>query len=128
MRLPVVYDVIKAAGITGFKYVAKKYGVQWDDRVSNYQLVQNELEAIYKELEDPNIEYPAYYEEPIHAYETGNLGWTAAYEVENALEFLAMRRFPEFRGQPEQAKKHLLKCVGAAILVRNNLCKILKNA
>jgi hypothetical protein len=33
---------------------------------------------------DPSIIYPAYYKQPFHAYEAGNLSWESALEVELA--------------------------------------------
>lgn len=41
---------------------------------------ENEMAAIA----NPTLEYPAYYLKPFHAYETGNLSWQAATEVEVA--------------------------------------------
>ncbi|MDX2270595.1 MAG: class I SAM-dependent methyltransferase [Cyanobacteriota bacterium] len=35
-------------------------------------------------IQNPNLVYPAYYVQPFHAYEQGNLGWDPAMEVEVA--------------------------------------------
>ena len=37
-------------------------------------------EAALKEIQDPELVYPAYYLEPFHCYETGNLNWESALE------------------------------------------------
>lgn len=116
LNLPGINDVLRFTGTLGFKSVAKKMGVKWEDRVSKYEAVQNELEEIFKETNNPNIEYPSYYFTPVHAYTKANLNWTAAYEAENALEFLAMARY-ELQGNPEQAKEKLFQRIKEIILV-----------
>ncbi len=55
--------------------------------------VSLQLEALRKELEDPSLPYPSYYLKPFHAYETGNLEWLAAYEVEPATYAMGIRTF-----------------------------------
>ena len=44
-------------------------------------------------MEDPSIQYPSYYLKPFHAYDSGNLGWLQACEVELATYAVALRTF-----------------------------------
>jgi len=37
------------------------------------------------------MDYPAYYTQPFHAYEDGNLNWLAAAEVESATSAMCLR-------------------------------------
>lgn len=48
-------------------------------------------------------EIPSYYQKPYHAYETGNLSWEAAYEVEIASCAVGARNFPQYGSKGEQA-------------------------
>lgn len=41
-------------------------------------------------------DYPEYYRQPYHAYETGNLSWEAAWEQELAGRAVGARNFPQF--------------------------------
>ncbi|EFJ40547.1 hypothetical protein VOLCADRAFT_84448 [Volvox carteri f. nagariensis] len=68
---------------------AESRGVRWDGHVDNMRR-QNE-----KELEDPAMSYPDYYLKPFHAYETGNLEWLAAYEVQPATYAMGIRTFKD---------------------------------
>lgn len=46
---------------------------------------------------------PSYYQKSFHAYETGNLSWEAAYEVEIASAAVGARNFPEYGSKGEDA-------------------------
>ena len=64
---------------------AESIGVQWTQQAE--QLRQRGPETWSQELseiQDPSLDYPSYYLQPFHAYETGNLSWAAATEVEVA--------------------------------------------
>ncbi|MBD2198855.1 MULTISPECIES: class I SAM-dependent methyltransferase [Calothrix] len=61
---------------------AEKMGVPWTQEVAQLQALDwtNELAKI----ENPQLSYPDYYLTSFHAYETGNMSWQAAFEVEPA--------------------------------------------
>ncbi|MGB8699438.1 MAG: class I SAM-dependent methyltransferase [Thermosynechococcaceae cyanobacterium] len=64
---------------------AESIGVQWTQDAQ--ALRDRGLETWNSELQqiqDPHLIYPDYYLKPFHAYETGNLSWDAATEVEVA--------------------------------------------
>jgi ubiquinone/menaquinone biosynthesis C-methylase UbiE len=64
---------------------AESVGVQWTQEATT--LRNRGLEIWNRELEkvqNPQLQYPDYYLKPFHAYDTGNLSWDAATEVEVA--------------------------------------------
>jgi len=46
---------------------------------------------------------PSYYQKSFHAYETGNLSWEAAFEVEIASAAVGARNFPQYGSKGEDA-------------------------
>lgn len=63
---------------------AEKIGVPWRENVR--QLRSHGWQAELNQVENPQIAYPDYYCCSFHAYETGNLNWEAAWEVESAAQ------------------------------------------
>jgi hypothetical protein len=64
---------------------AESVGVQWTQEAT--ALRERGIDTWTAELQriqNPNLQYPDYYLKPFHAYETGNLSWDAATEVEVA--------------------------------------------
>ncbi|WP_232214479.1 class I SAM-dependent methyltransferase [Rubidibacter lacunae] len=61
---------------------AEANGIPWRENVR--QLQQQNLQADYDAIANPNLEYPEYYCRPFHAYAEGNLNWQAAWEAESA--------------------------------------------
>ena len=61
---------------------AEELGVTWRDNVSN--LSQRDWSSEFDAIENKQIQYPEYYINSFHAYESGNLSWLAAWEVESA--------------------------------------------
>ncbi|EWM30643.1 methyltransferase type 11 [Nannochloropsis gaditana] len=89
---------------------AEKKGVAW----------REDAEALLKDRRLPNtlsrhfgvshatMDYPAYYTQPFHAYEDGNLNWLAAAEVESATSAMCLRVWPKDAGiKPEEAQDRL---------------------
>ena len=58
---------------------------------SHTSLVFMQLERLKAEIEDPELQYPAYYCRKFHGYDDGNLDWQAACELESATASLALR-------------------------------------
>ncbi len=61
---------------------AEKIGVPWRARVS--QLLEHDLDGELAKVINPQVKYPSYYLRSFHAYDSGNLGWEPATEVEVA--------------------------------------------
>lgn len=62
---------------------------------------------IKEEIEDKTLRYPEYYIKSFHAYDQGNLDWTAAFEVELATLSMGMRTFKDEDLSPEEAQDKL---------------------
>lgn len=64
---------------------AESVGVQWTEEAQRLRARGLETwNAELQQVQDINLNYPSYYLQPFHAYETGNLSWDAATEVEVA--------------------------------------------
>ncbi|BAY33581.1 type 11 methyltransferase [Nostoc carneum NIES-2107] len=61
---------------------AEKMGVPWTKEVQQLQ-ARNWTNDLAK-VENPQISYPDYYLTSFHAYDSGNMSWQAAFEVEPA--------------------------------------------
>ncbi|MEA5505223.1 class I SAM-dependent methyltransferase [Halotia wernerae UHCC 0503] len=61
---------------------AEKIGVPWTKEVQKLQALDWVTDLT--QVQNPEISYPDYYLTSFHAYETGNLSWQAAFEVEPA--------------------------------------------
>ncbi|RCJ22793.1 methyltransferase type 11 [Nostoc minutum NIES-26] len=61
---------------------AEKIGVPWTKEVQKLQA--RDWESDLAQVQNPQLSYPDYYLTSFHAYETGNLSWQAAFEVEPA--------------------------------------------
>ena len=61
---------------------AESIGVPWRENVN--KLRERNWEQEMAAVENQQLQYPDYYLNSFHAYETGNLSWEAAWEVESA--------------------------------------------
>jgi ubiquinone/menaquinone biosynthesis C-methylase UbiE len=61
---------------------AERIGVPWTQEVETLQAL--DWKADLAQVQNPQLSYPNYYVTSFHAYETGNLSWQAAFEVEPA--------------------------------------------
>ncbi|AUT01046.1 SAM-dependent methyltransferase [Nostoc sp. CENA543] len=61
---------------------AEKIGVPWTNEVKTLQA--RDWTQDLAQVQNPQVAYPDYYLNSFHAYETGNLSWQAAFEVEPA--------------------------------------------
>ena len=66
-----------------------------------------------------SVDVPAYYKQPFHAYEEGNLCWDAALEGEVASRAVGARNFPQYGADGELAFRgafdEALEALGAAL-------------
>ena len=72
---------------------AEEMGVPWRDNVK--QLEQLSWDQQFKAIANQNLKYPEYYLNSFHAYESGNLSWLAAWEVESAAYAVHAKIWPE---------------------------------
>ncbi|NMG10892.1 class I SAM-dependent methyltransferase [Brasilonema sp. UFV-L1] len=61
---------------------AEKIGVHWLKEAQTLQA--RDWQTDLARVQNPQLTYPEYYLRSFHAYETGNLNWQAAFEVESA--------------------------------------------
>jgi ubiquinone/menaquinone biosynthesis C-methylase UbiE len=90
---------------------AEKIGVLWTQEVA--QLQARSWVSDLAEVENPELIYPEYYLNCFHAYETGNLSWEAAFEVESAAHAVHAKIWsePEIQGDAKlrQSYHNILK-------------------
>lgn len=63
---------------------AESYGINWNELVEENKKNIERLSYLKNTSTDYTIEYPKYYTQPFHGYDTGNLNWPAALEGEAA--------------------------------------------
>jgi SAM-dependent methyltransferase len=85
---------------------AEKLGVPWRQKVQELQSL--EWDSYWSEVQNPHITYPDYYLRPFHAYDEGNLSWTAAFEEEVAAYTVHASIWPEAgaNGDPRLRKSY----------------------
>lgn len=76
---------------------AEKIGVPW--RQEAQALRSQNLDAEFAQVQNPSLIYPDYYLRSFHAYETGNLNWEAATELEVAAIAVHAKIWPEAGAQ-----------------------------
>lgn len=76
---------------------AEKMGVFWTKEVQKLQA--RDWAPDLAKVENPQISYPDYYLTSFHAYETGNLSWQAAFEVESAAYAVHAKIWPGTQAQ-----------------------------
>ncbi len=79
---------------------AEKIGVPWRENVR--QLSRHDWNEEIKTVENPNLVYPDYYVCSFHGYDSGNLSWESALEVESAAYAVHASIWPEagIKGDP----------------------------
>lgn len=79
-----VSSIFKNKARNWFIQRAEKKGIAWREMSQYYQDNQKTLDNMKYKKENKEIIYPLYYTQPFHGYDTGNLNWKAAHEVEAA--------------------------------------------
>ncbi|MEB3291118.1 MAG: methyltransferase domain-containing protein [Leptolyngbya sp.] len=84
---------------------AAAIGVSWDGRVAELRSrrggdtagsveLSPQWQADLEAIQNPALQYPAYYTTSFHAYDEGNLGWQPAMEVEVAAQAVHAKLWP----------------------------------
>jgi ubiquinone/menaquinone biosynthesis C-methylase UbiE len=76
---------------------AEKIGVFWTKEAEKLQA--RDWASDLAQIQNPQLNYPDYYVTSFHAYETGNLSWQAAFEVESAAHAVHSRIWPQPENQ-----------------------------
>ena len=99
LKSPIYKNLLVPASRNMMINTAKENGVPWADAVSWIRSAHKwELDA-----QDADVCVPAYYRQPFHAYEPGNLCWEAAWEAEVAGRAVGARNYPTFGAEGEEA-------------------------
>jgi ubiquinone/menaquinone biosynthesis C-methylase UbiE len=61
---------------------AEKLGVPWNSEVESLQ--KRDWQEDFTKIKNSQLTYPDYYLTSFHAYESGNMSWLAAFELESA--------------------------------------------
>lgn len=104
-----LFSLMKLGARNTMKSTAEKSGVPWRGNVA--ELEKSEVYQIKEEIEDKNMAYPSYYTVPFHGYDTGNLSWLAAFEVEPVSDVMALRVWKNETLTPMQAQTRLRKAI-----------------
>ncbi|KAL4442027.1 hypothetical protein ABPG77_011288 [Micractinium sp. CCAP 211/92] len=104
-----LFALMKVGARGTMKSTAEKKGVPWSATVE--ELSKSEVYQIKEEIEDKSLTYPDYYTVPFHGYDTGNLSWLAAFEVEPASAVMALRVWKTEELTPLQAETRLRKAI-----------------
>ena len=91
-----IADLAKHQARTMMIRRAESIGVPWTQWANALRDRRPEVwEAELRQVQTPALTYPDYYLRPFHAYDTGNLSWEAATEVEAAAHAVHARIWPE---------------------------------
>ena len=98
LKSPIYKNLLVPASRNMMINTAKENGVPWADAVAWIRGATDwELD------DDADVAVPAYYRQPFHAYEPGNLCWEAAWEAEVAGRAVGARNYPAFGADGEEA-------------------------
>lgn len=93
IQTPLLYRIMRHQARQVLIQTAEKKGVPWQ---RTYQaLASADLSPIFDSVLNPRVAYPDYYQVPFHAYDQGNLCWSAAFEAESATYSMALRVWPQ---------------------------------
>lgn len=94
-------DLLKQQARNTIVKRAERMGVPWRQQVQALREVTRspdgkpyDWETSLAQIQNPKLTYPDYYLRPFHAYDTGNLSWQAAFEVEPAAYAVHARIWP----------------------------------
>lgn len=100
-----LYAVMKRQARQVLIKTAEKNGIPW--RQTYQTLETSDAKTFFDSINNPNLVYPEYYQVPFHAYEHGNLCWSAAFEAESATYAMALRIWPQENLTWESAQQRL---------------------
>lgn len=84
-----IYNVMKHQARQVLVKTAEKNNIPW--RKTYQELEASGVQARLEQITNQSITYPDYYQVPFHAYDQGNLCWSAAFEAESATYSMGLR-------------------------------------
>ena len=97
IRTKPIYAVMKSQARRVMIKTAQKNNIAWKQNVRDLEaaIARTGPEQTLANVSNPDItDYPDYYTKPFHAYDEGNLCWTAAFEAAPATYTTALRVWP----------------------------------
>ena len=91
-------NIVQTAEANQIPWTAAK---KWIESQTSIAEMEDELQR--QASSSSSFSTPTYYRKSFHAYETGNLSWEAAFEVELASAAVGARNFPEYGARGEEA-------------------------
>ena len=88
-----IYALMKHQARQVLIKTAEKKGIPWRENYEKFQA--SGIKEKLKEVTNPDIVYPDYYQVPFHAYSEGNLCWKAAFEAHSATYSMGLRVWPK---------------------------------
>ncbi len=98
IRTKPIYAVMRSQARRVMIKTAQKNNIPWKQNVQKLEnaIARTGPDQTLASVSNPNIkDYPDYYKKPFHAYDEGNLCWTAAFEAESATYATALRVWPQ---------------------------------
>lgn len=95
-------NIAKDAARGWFVQRAEDKGIPWRQSVQKLEEQQGKLDNAYDNICDPSVEYPSYYMQPFHGYDTGNMSWNAAHELEAATKSMCLGYYEGMSWQDAQ--------------------------
>lgn len=90
-------NIVQTAEANQIPWTAAKAWIQSQTSIAEFEAELNRHKST------PSSSIPSYYQKSFHAYETGNLNWEAAFEVEIASAAVGARNFPKYGSRGDEA-------------------------
>lgn len=115
IQIKPIYAVMKHQARQVLINTAEKNGVSWRKNVA--ALADSDVQQRFQTLTNPAVTYPDYYRVPFHAYDEGNLCWSAAFEAESATHAMALRVWKQEPLTWQEAQTRLRDCFHQVLAV-----------
>eukprot|EP00890_Picochlorum_soloecismus_P004900 jgi/Picsp_1/5410/NSC_02769-R1_cmv 1a interacting protein 1 len=113
---PFLFGLMKLGARQQMQSAAEKKGIAWKSVVKDLQN-NARLGQLYSQVQDPNVQFPSYYTVAFHGYDSGNLNWLAAFEVEPATDAMALIVYKkELDIQPQEAQDKMRNGIYSKVL------------
>lgn len=108
---PLLFGLMKMGARQQMIMTAEKNGIPWGadvEELKNSERLMELYNGFCREAPS-NLEYPEYYTQAFHGYDSGNMNWLAAYEAEAATYSMAMRVWKDEEGLTADVAQNRLR-------------------
>lgn len=117
IRTKPLYTLMKFQARQVLIKTAEKKGILW--RQTAQELERSGAKELLPQITNPSVFYPNYYRVPFHAYDAGNLCWSAAVEAESATYAMGLRIWPKEADLTWEAAQERLRSSFHSILAEH---------